>query len=88
MKKSELKQLIREEISNVKNEGRRPGPIEQRRREIMLLANKYLHNNHAKVQSYSFDKDTDTFHFYKGDWSIKDESPVISIPFNDLKNQS
>jgi hypothetical protein len=87
MKKSELKQLIREEISNVKNEGRRPGPIEQRRREMYLLANKYIHNN-PKVKSFSFDEDTDTFHFYKGDWSIKDESPVISIPFNDLKNQS
>jgi hypothetical protein len=87
MKTTELRALIREEINNLKNEGRLAGPKEQRKREINMLANKYLYNNHTKVQSYSFDEDTDTFHFYKGDWSVKDESPVISIPFNDLKNK-
>jgi len=86
-KLDDLLTQLGKEINNTNNEGRQPGPKEQRRREIYALANKYLSKNHTKVQSYSFDENTDTFHFYKGDWENKNERPVISISFNDLKNK-
>jgi hypothetical protein len=78
MKKSELQQIIKEEISNVLGEGRKPGPKEQKRRETYQIAGKYLSDN-PEYKSFSYDEDTDEFHFYTTDWSVSSSTPSETI---------
>jgi hypothetical protein len=78
MKKSELKQIIKEEISNVLGEGKKPGPKEQKRRETYQIAGKYLSDN-PEYKSFSYDEDTDEFHFYTTDWSVSSSTPSETI---------
>jgi len=78
MKKSELQQIIKEEISNVLGEGRKPGPKEQKRRETYQIAGKYLSAN-PEYKSFSYDEDTDEFHFYTTDWSVSSSTPSETI---------
>jgi hypothetical protein len=78
MKKSELQQIIREEISNVLGEGRKLSPKEQKRRETYQIAGKYLSDN-PEYKSFSYDEDTDEFHFYTTDWSVSNSTPSETI---------
>jgi hypothetical protein len=84
MKKSDLQQIIREEISKVL-EGRKPGPEEQKRREIYSLAGKYISNN-QKYKSFSFNDDTNEFHFYTSDWSVSNSLPALTVPYKEIIN--
>ena len=60
-------------------EGRKPGPKEQKRRQIYQLAGNYLHDN-PEYKSFSYDEDTDEFHFYKTDWSVSNSMPDKTVP--------
>jgi hypothetical protein len=79
-----LRSVIREEVAKIL-EGRKPGPKEQKRREVYSLAGKYIYNN-QKYKSFSFDDDTNEFHFYTSDWSVSNSSPALTIPYDELKN--
>lgn len=78
MKKSELQQIIKEEISKALNEGRKPSPKEQKRRETYQIAGKYINNN-PEFKSFSYDEDTDEFHFYTTDWSVDNSTPTKTL---------
>jgi hypothetical protein len=79
-----LRSVIREELAKIL-EGRKPGPKEQKRREVYSLAGKYIYNN-QKYKSFSFNDDTNEFHFYTSDWSVSNSLPVLTIPYDELKN--
>ena len=84
MKLNELRQIIREEAKKALNEG--ISEKEAKRREVYRLTGNYLYANFPKYKSFSWDKDTDNIHFYKGDWSsTEDEKPIKTMSLKDLQ---
>jgi hypothetical protein len=74
-------------IDEFLNEGRKPGAKEQKRREIYAEAATYIYKN-SNLKSFSFDDDTNTFHFYSTDWSVPNSEPVLSMSLDDVKAEN
>jgi hypothetical protein len=86
MKKSELRQIIKEEINSVLNDGRKPGSKEQLRREVYQLAGKYLRANHPTYKSFDYNEEKDEFYFYKNDWRKSSSKPDKIMSREEVKS--